>query len=121
MEARGKRFEIPAVGAAAGGGNPLPREAGPIPAGADVSGIIFRHASARGASNDMSYRYIHNFPNTAGLPGGYQVVYDDGFVDTVPVRFGKAMKEIRLHNAIILAGVSVVKKRPVPPAETVSR
>ncbi|MCX6634504.1 MAG: hypothetical protein NT090_05375 [Acidobacteria bacterium] len=69
----------------------------------------------------MLYRYYHNFPDPADLPGWSDVVYDDGFVDTVPVRFGKAVKEIRLHNAIILAGVSVVKKRPVPPAETVSR
>jgi len=74
MEARGKRFETPAVGAAAGGGNPLPREAGPVPVGADVSGIIFLHTPARGASNDMSYRTIHNFPDTAGQPGRYDVV-----------------------------------------------
>ena len=36
----------------------------------------------------MSYRYIHNFPDTADLLGWYEVVYDDGFVETVPVRFG---------------------------------
>ena len=59
--------------------------------GADVSGIIFLHASVRGASNDMSYRTIHNFPDAAGLPGWYDAVYDDGFVDTAPVRFGKAV------------------------------
>jgi hypothetical protein len=40
------------------------------------------------------------------------VVYDDGFVDAVPVRFP--------DNAILLAGAGVVKKRPVPPAKTVS-
>jgi hypothetical protein len=61
----------------------------------------------------MSYRYIHNFPDTAGLLGWCDVVYDGRFVDTVPVRFP--------DNAIILAGVRVVKKRPVPPAENVSR
>ena len=189
--ARGKRFEIAAggaivVGTAADGTNPLPREAGPIPVGADVSSIVFLHASSQGVSNDMSYRYIHNFPDTADLLGWYDVVYEDGFVNTVPVRFGvnilplgwgrqpdtiakgnakelsyayeadlvecgeytlfayewvnprfgKTVKEIRLHgttgfrdtkgkptpdNAIILAGVSVVKKRPVPPAETANR
>ena len=36
----------------------------------------------------MSYRYIHNFPDTADLLGWYEVVYEDGFVETVPVRFG---------------------------------
>ena len=134
----------------------------------------------------MSYRYIHNFPDTADLLGWYDVVYEDGFVNTVPVRFGvnilplgwgkqpdviakgnikefsyayeadlvergdqtlfayewvnnrfgKVVKEIRLHgttgfrdtkgkptpdNAVILAGVSVVKKRPTPASEIVKR
>ena len=69
-------------------GRSAPREAGAIPIGADVSSIIFLHASARAAGNDMSYRYIPNFPDTADLLGWYDVVYDDGFVDTVPVRFG---------------------------------
>ena len=36
----------------------------------------------------MSYRYIHNFPDTADLLGWYEVIYQDGFVETVPVRFG---------------------------------
>ena len=51
----------------------------PIPIGADVSSIVFLHASAKGAANDMSYRYIHNFPDTADLLGWYEVVYEDGF------------------------------------------
>jgi hypothetical protein len=160
---------------------PLPLESKPIPIGADVSSIVFLHASAKPAANDMSYRYIHNFPDTADLLGWYEVVYDDGFVETVPVRygwnilpitwgaesdvvakgnakelsyayaadvisrggatlfayewvnprFGKAVKEVRLHgasgfrnsrdkvapdNAIVLAAISVVKKRLPPPA-----
>ena len=51
--------------------------------------------------------------------------------DWVNPRFGRQVKEVRLHgttrfldtkgkptptNAIVLAGVSVVKKRPTPPA-----
>ncbi|MEO7143551.1 MAG: hypothetical protein ABI165_08620, partial [Bryobacteraceae bacterium] len=162
--------------------NPLPRESKPIPIGQDVSSIIFLQASAKPAANDMSYRYIHNFPDTADLLGWYEVVYEDDFVETVPIRFGvnilpwtwgaesdviakgvnptsldyayaadavkcgdfnghpvtffafewvnprfgKRVKEIRLHgsagftnvkgkktpsNAIVLAAVSVVKKR----------
>ena len=161
--------------------NPLPRASEAIPVGADVASIIFLHASAKGAGNDMSYRYIHNFPDTADLLGWYDVVYEDGFVETVPVRFGwnilplswsrqpdvvakgnakelsytyaanvvargdttlfayewvnprfgRPVREVRLHgstrfmdtkanptpnNAIVLAGVSVVKKRSTPPA-----
>jgi len=45
-----------------------------------------------GASNGISYRHIHNFPDTADLPDWCEVVYDDGFVDTVPVRPGKAVR-----------------------------
>ena len=158
------------------------RSSAAIPVGEDVSSIIFLHASAKPAANDMSYRYIHNFPDTADLLGWYDVVYEDGFVETVPVRFGwnilpltwgkqsdvvakgnakeldyayaanavsvgdatlfsyewvnprfgKVVKEVKLHgtsgfkdtrgkvtpdNAIVLAGVSVVKKRIPPPAE----
>ena len=40
----------------------LPLQSAPIPIGADVSSIVFLHASARPSANDMSYRYIHNFP-----------------------------------------------------------
>jgi hypothetical protein len=49
---------------------------------------VFLHASSKTAANDMSYRYIHNFPDTADLLGWYEVIYQDGFVETVPVRFG---------------------------------
>jgi hypothetical protein len=163
----------------------LPAQSEAIPIAADVSSIVFLHASAKAANNDMSYRYIHNFPDTADLLGWYEVVYEDGFVDTVPIRFGwnilpvtwgkqsdtiakgsakelsyayaaaavpcgdatlfsyewvnprfgKVVKEVRLHgsegfrdtqgkltpnNALVLAAISVVQKRPVPPADAVA-
>ena len=179
-------FESPVVVSVEGAGKPtLPRESKAIAIGADVASIVFVHASAKPAANDMSYRYIHNFPDTADLLGWYDVVYTDGFVDTVPIRygwnilpiswgappdvvakgnakelsyayaasaitrgnatlfafewvnprFGKEVKEIRLHgasgfrdtkgkptpdNAIVLAAISVVKKR-LPPAGTGSQ
>jgi hypothetical protein len=179
-----QRFQVEApvvVGVQGKSKTPLPLVSAPIPIGADVSSIVFLHASAKPAANDMSYRYIHNFPDTADLLGWYEVVYEDGFTDSVPVRFGwnilpltwgaqsdviakgsakelsyayaadavpcggvtlfayewanprfgKVVKEIRLHgtvgytdsrntvtpdNAIVLAAVSVVKKRVPPPA-----
>jgi hypothetical protein len=160
----------------------LPLQSVPIPIGADVSSILFLHATAKAAANDMSYRYIHNFPDTADLLGWYEVFYEDGFVESVPVRFGwnilpvtwgkhsdvvakgnakelsyayaadaipcgdatlfayewvnprfgKVVTEVRLRgttgflntkakpvsdNAIVLAGISVVKKRSAPPAQ----
>ena len=182
-----RRFEVSAQGAVVVGVSgesktPLPAQSEAIPIAFDVSSIIFLHASAKAANNDMSYRYIHNFPDTADLLGWYEVVYEDGFVDTIPIRFGwnilpvtwgkqsdvvakgnakelsyayaaaavpcgdatlfsyewvnprfgKVVREVRLHgsegfrdtkgkptpnNAIVLAAISVVKKRPVPPPD----
>jgi hypothetical protein len=183
LEAGRMQFEVrtPAVVAVEGAsksGRPL--ESAAIPIGADASSLIFLHASAAPAGNDMSWHYIHNFPDTADLLGWYEVVYEDGFVDTVPIRFGwnilplqwgaqsgviakgsakersyayaadpvaagsatlfayewvnprfgKVIREVRLHgtsgfvdvkgnktpeNAIVLAAVSFVPKRPSPP------
>ena len=181
LHAGARRFEVPAGGAVVVGvdgeaRSGMPRESSAIAVGEDVSGLVFLHAVSRAAANDMSYRYIHNFPDTADLLGWYEVVYEDGFVDSVPVRFGvnilplgwgahsdsiakgsspslsyaywaeavdcgastlfafewanprmgKVVKEVRLRgtaafrdtkgkltpgNAIVLAGVSVIKKR----------
>lgn len=138
----------------------------PIPVGEDPTSIVFLHALARRAGNTMSYHAIYNFADTADLLGWYEVVYEDGFVVTIPLRYGvnivdlqpsrycyegaavpiegagtfhafewtnprlgKAVKEIRLKgasgvidargrrindNSIILAALSVVKKRPTP-------
>ena len=148
----------------------------PIPVGEDASSLIFLHASAKPANNQPGHRYIYNFPDTADLLGWYEVVYEDGFVATVPIRygenslawngdrshepstycyradpvdcsaekegtatffafewanprFGKPIKEIRLEgsagfkdtrgrvipeNAVILAALSITKKRTYP-------
>jgi hypothetical protein len=185
LEGGNQRFEVKApviVGVQGESKTTLPLQSEPIPIGADVSSILFLHASAKSAANDMSYRYIHNFPDTADLLGWYEVVYQDGFVETVPVRFGwnilpltwgkqpdvvakgnakelsyayaadaipcgdatlfayewvnprfgKVVKEVRLHgtagflntrakptpdNAIVLAAIRIVKKRPAPPLQ----
>lgn len=165
------------VGVEGDSANPLPRASGAIPIGADAASIVFLHASTKPAANDMAYRYIHNFPDTADLLGWYEILYEDGFVTTAPLRFGlnilpltwgeksdsiakgsirelsyayeaeavkcggatlfawewvnprlgKMIKEVRLHgttgfrdtkgkptptNSIVLAAISVVKKRP---------
>ena len=130
--------------------------------GADVSSLIFLHACEKKGRNAMAYSGTWNFADTAELLGWYEVVYQDGFVTNVPVRygvniletgwakakaatqvayeaelvdggepalfayewinprFGKAVKEVRLHgakadNAVVLAAVSAVAKR-TPPA-----
>jgi hypothetical protein len=59
-----------------------------IPVGEAPTSLIFLHASARRAKNRDSYRMIWDQPDTADLLGWYEVVYEDGFVDTVPIRYG---------------------------------
>lgn len=153
-----------------------PLESAPVAVSEDASSLIFLHALARPAGNLQSYRYIYNFVDSADLLGWYEVVYEDGFVETIPLRYrvnilewqrprnsqstsycygadavdlsadpakpvtfyafewrnprlGKRIREIRLKgtrgfqhdgkpipaNTILLAGISIVKKRPFPP------
>jgi hypothetical protein len=141
--------------------SPVAAGGAPVPVGEDVSSMVFLHASERPATNNMSYRFIANFADTADLLGWYEVVYEDGYVETVPIRYrvnilsyqnerpdsycygadvvnlsatvrfyafewknpryGKVIREVRLkgttgmpNNSIVLAALSVVKKRPAP-------
>ena len=76
-----------------GRGQGAPEEAAGIPVGEDVSSLIFLQACARPASSVPGYTYIFNFPDTADLLGWYEVVYQDGFVVTVPIRYGVNIRE----------------------------
>jgi hypothetical protein len=76
-----------------------PPEAVPgIPVGEDVSSLIFLQACARPASSVPGYTYIFNFPDTADLLGWYEVVYEDGFVAAVPIRYGVNIREWDWQN-----------------------
>lgn len=54
----------------------------------DVSSIIFLHACAKEAVNDKVYTMLYNFDDTAEPLGWYEIVYEDGMVETVPIRYG---------------------------------
>jgi hypothetical protein len=54
----------------------------------DVNSLIFLHACAREGYNRKAYDIICNFDETAELLGWYEVIYDDGYVVTIPVRYG---------------------------------
>jgi hypothetical protein len=54
----------------------------------DVSSIIFLHACAREANNDKAYGMIYNFVDTAEPLGWYEIVYEDGLIENVPIRYG---------------------------------
>lgn len=69
-----------------------------IPIGEDVSSVIFLHASAKPARNIFAYAGTWNFPDTADLLGWYEVVYTDGFIQTVPIRYGVNILEAGWGN-----------------------
>jgi len=54
----------------------------------DVNSIIFLHACGKEATNRKAYGQIYNFEETSELLGWYEIVYEDGFVETVPIRYG---------------------------------
>jgi len=66
----------------------LPRAVTGIPVGEAPTSVIFLHASARRAMNRDSVRLIWDQHDTADLLGWYEVVYEDDFVTTIPIRYG---------------------------------
>ncbi len=68
--------------------NPLPREVGGIKIGVDATSLIFLHACAVPATNKEAYRLIWDAADSADLIGWYEVVYDDGLPEIIPVRYG---------------------------------
>jgi Glycosyl hydrolase family 20, catalytic domain len=71
----------------------LPKESGDIAIGIDATSLIFLHAAARPATNKESFRLIYDPEDTADLLGWYEVVYADGFVTTIPIRYGVNIQE----------------------------
>jgi hypothetical protein len=58
-----------------------------IDIGQDVSSLIFLHACLKAAANDWVDRYVYNPPDTADLLGFYEVLYEDGLSESVPIRY----------------------------------
>lgn len=72
----------------------LPREVNGIKVGEAVTSLIFLHASAKRASNKESFRLIWDQQDTADLLGWYEIVYEDGFITTIPIRYGVNVLEL---------------------------
>ena len=94
-----KVFELPGPGSAGGKAcvmvgtygtepNPLPREAGGIKIGQDATSLIFLHACARPATNKEAFRLIWDENDSADLLAWYEVVYEDGLPEIIPIRYG---------------------------------
>jgi len=66
----------------------------------DVSSILFLHACAKEAVNKKAYDMIFNFDDSAELLGWYEVLYEDGFVETIPVRYGVNILDWRWQQRI---------------------
>ncbi len=66
----------------------LPNAVTGISVGEAPTSLIFLHASAKPALNRRTYRLMWDEQDTADLLGWYEVVYEDGFVTTIPIRYG---------------------------------
>lgn len=66
----------------------VPADGAPVAIDKDVSSMIFVHASRKGGRNRPAYAETWNFADSAELLGWYEVTYEDGFVQTVPLRYG---------------------------------
>ena len=68
-------------------------EAPPVRIGEDATSLIFLHASAKAASKPDTYYLIWDPEDSADLLGWYEIVYEDGFTTTVPIRYGVNIAE----------------------------
>jgi Glycosyl hydrolase family 20, domain 2/Glycosyl hydrolase family 20, catalytic domain len=71
-----------------------------IVVGEAPTSLVFLHASARRALNRDSLRLLWDQQDTADLLGWYEVVYQDGFVTTIPVRYGVNILEWNWNERI---------------------
>jgi hypothetical protein len=80
--------QLIAVGSAGKDKNPLPPIVNGITIDDDVSSLIFLQACAIPANNQKAYFNIPNFFDSADLLGWYEIVYEDGYKEVVPIQYG---------------------------------
>ncbi len=68
--------------------NPLPGRIAGLRIDEDVSSLLFLHACALPAGNQKAYFDIYNTFDSSDLLGWYEMVYEDGYVVTVPIQYG---------------------------------
>jgi hypothetical protein len=66
----------------------------------DVNSILFLHACTMEGINQKAYASIYNFYDTSELLGWYEIVYQDGFVISVPLRYGVNILDWRWKQRI---------------------
>ena len=82
-----------AVGAIGADNNPFPNKVEGIPIKEDVSSLIFLHASALPAENQKAYFNIPNNFDSPDLLGWYEIVYEDGYKEIIPLQYGVNIME----------------------------
>lgn len=70
------------------GKNPFPNKVEKISINEDVSSLIFLHACALPAGNQKAYFNIPDNFDSPDLLGWYEIVYEDGYKDIVPIQYG---------------------------------
>jgi hypothetical protein len=76
------------VGTAGNEATGLPNAVTGIPVGESPTSLVFLHAAAKRAKNRESFRLIWDQKDTSDLLGWYEVIYEDGFVSIIPIRYG---------------------------------
>jgi Glycosyl hydrolase family 20, domain 2/Glycosyl hydrolase family 20, catalytic domain len=76
------------VGSEGIGKNTLPNKVEGIVINEDVSSLIFLHACALPAGNQKAYFNVPNNFDTSDMLGWYEVVYEDGFKEIIPIQYG---------------------------------
>ena len=84
---------VVAVGTEGSTNNLLPNKAEGISINEDVSSLIFLHASALPAGNQKAYFNIPNMFDSPDLLGWYEIVYEDGFKEIIPLQYGVNIME----------------------------
>jgi hypothetical protein len=54
---------------------------------------VLRLAATRPATNKETFRLIYDPDDTADMLGWHEIVYADGFVATIPIRYGVNISE----------------------------
>ncbi len=67
-----------------------------IPVEKDVTSLIFLHTCAHPSTNIYGHNKIYSFADSADLLGFYRVVYQDGLVTSIPIRYGVNIREWHL-------------------------
>jgi len=65
----------------------LPREV-TLKVGEDATSLLFLHACAVTATNKEAYRLLWDMADSADLLGWYEIIYEDGLPEVIPIRYG---------------------------------